>query len=51
MDFGKQNCDISFESEAHSMVLKLLLKFITGFNTVLGLSELIANLTDGQEKL
>ena len=38
MDFGKQNCNIS--EKPITRFTELLCKFISGFDTVLGLSEL-----------
>ena len=44
MDFGKQNCDISFSQKRKVWFPELLFKFISSFNTGMGLSELIVNL-------
>ena len=43
-DFGKQNCNISLSQKPIIWFPELLLRFINGFDTVLGLSELIVNL-------
>ena len=50
MDFGKKNCDISLSQKPINWFLELLFKFISGFDTVLRLSELTVTFDD-QEKL
>ena len=44
VDFGKRNCNISSSQKPIIWFPELLFKFISGFNTVLGLSELIVSL-------
>ena len=44
MDVGKQNFNISLSQKPIIWFPELLFKFISGYNTVLGLSELIVNL-------
>ena len=44
VDFGKQNCDISLSQKPVIWFPELLVKSISGFNMVFGLSELIVNL-------
>ena len=51
MDFGKQNCNISLSQKPITWFPALLFKFISGFNTVLGLSKLIVNLRRSGEAL
>ena len=51
MDFGKQNCSISLSQKPIIWFPELLFEFISGFDTVLGLSELIVNLRWSGEAL
>ena len=51
MDLGKQNCNISLTQKPMIWFPELLFKFISGFNKVLGLSELIVNLRRSGEAL
>ena len=51
MDFGKQNCDISSSQKPIIWFPELLFKFISGFDMVLGLSELIVNFRGSGEAL
>ena len=43
VDLRKQNCDISVSQKPIIWFPEVWLKFISGFNTVLGLSELLIN--------